>query len=82
MVLALLHRKFSLLAWDISTDQEEPWRRFLQELQELSGSRYQEYAESRRHPKGHRTRDRSGSEEAARRVLPRLLGVRVFVLGR
>jgi hypothetical protein len=46
MVLALLDRKASLLAWDISTDQEEPWRRF---LQELSGSRYQEYAESRRH---------------------------------
>jgi hypothetical protein len=35
-----------LLAWDVSADQEEPWRRF---LQELSGSRYDEYAESRRH---------------------------------
>ena len=35
----------SLLVWDVSADQEEPWRRF---LQELSGSRYKEYAESRR----------------------------------
>ena len=35
----------SLLAWDVTADQEEPWRRF---LQELSGSRYEEYAESRR----------------------------------
>ncbi len=34
-----------LLAWDVPPDQEEPWRRF---LQELSGSRYEEYAESRR----------------------------------
>src|SRR3712207_6598383 len=35
----------SLFAWQVSADQEEPWRRF---LQELSGSRYEEYAESRR----------------------------------
>jgi hypothetical protein len=35
----------SLFAWQISADQEEPWRRF---LQELSGSRFEEYAESRR----------------------------------
>ena len=34
-----------LLAWDVPPDQEEPWRRF---LQELSGSRYEEYAQSRR----------------------------------
>src|SRR5215210_560695 len=33
-----------LLAWDVPADQEEPWRRF---LQEISGSRYEEYAESR-----------------------------------
>ena len=33
------------MAWEVSADQEEPWRRF---LQELSGSRYEEYAESRR----------------------------------
>ena len=38
-------RRSALLAWEIPTDQEEPWRRF---LQELSGSRYEEYAESRR----------------------------------
>jgi hypothetical protein len=37
--------KTSLLAWEVTADQEEPWRRF---LQELSGSRYEEYAESRR----------------------------------
>jgi hypothetical protein len=35
----------SLLAWQVSADQEEPWRRF---LQELSGPRFEEYAESRR----------------------------------
>ena len=35
----------SLFACQISADQEEPWRRF---LQELSGSRFEEYAESRR----------------------------------
>ena len=36
----------SLLVWQVSADQEEPWRRF---LQELSGPRFEEYAESRRH---------------------------------
>jgi hypothetical protein len=35
----------SLFIWQVSADQEEPWRRF---LQELSGSRYEEYADSRR----------------------------------
>ena len=35
----------SLFACQISADQEEPWRRF---LQELSGSRLEEYAKSRR----------------------------------
>ena len=35
-----------LLAWDVPPDQEEPWRRF---LQELSDSRYEQYAQSRRH---------------------------------
>lgn len=35
----------SLFVWQVSADQEEPWRRF---LQELSGSRFEEYAESRR----------------------------------
>ena len=44
MVLAMVGR-VSLLAWDVTADQEEPWRRF---LQELSGSRYEEYAKSRR----------------------------------
>ena len=34
-----------LLAWDVPPDREEPWRRF---LQELSDSRYEEYAQSRR----------------------------------
>jgi hypothetical protein len=38
-------RRGLLLAWDVSPDQEEPWRRFLQELSE---SRYEEYARSRR----------------------------------
>jgi hypothetical protein len=42
----MVRRRSVLLAWDVSADQEEPWRRF---LQELSGSRYDEYAESRRH---------------------------------
>ena len=44
MVLAMVDRA-SLLAWDVTVDQEEPWRRF---LQELSGSRYEEYVQSRR----------------------------------
>jgi hypothetical protein len=35
----------SVLAWEVSADREEPWRRF---LQELSGPRRKEYAESRR----------------------------------
>ena len=35
----------SLLVWQVTADQEEPWRRF---LQELSGSRFEEYAASRR----------------------------------
>ena len=35
----------SLFVWQVPADQEEPWRRF---LQELSGSRFEEYAESRR----------------------------------
>ena len=34
----------SLLVWQVTADQEEPWRRF---LQELSSSRFEEYAESR-----------------------------------
>ena len=35
-----------LLVWDVPPDQEEPWRRF---LQELSDPRYEEYTQSRRH---------------------------------
>ena len=35
----------SLFVWQVSADQEEPWRRF---LQELSGPRFEEYAKSRR----------------------------------
>ncbi len=35
----------SLFVWQVSADQEEPWRRF---LQELSGSHFEEYAKSRR----------------------------------
>jgi hypothetical protein len=34
-----------LLVWHVLADQEEPWRRL---LQELSAYRYEEYAESRR----------------------------------
>jgi hypothetical protein len=37
--------KSLLLAWDVPADQEEPWRRF---LQEISGTRNEEYAQSRR----------------------------------
>ncbi len=44
MVLAMMG-KVTLLAWDVTADREESWRRF---LQELSGSRYEEYMESRR----------------------------------
>ena len=35
----------SLFVWQVTADQEEPWRRF---LQELLGSRFEEYVESRR----------------------------------
>jgi hypothetical protein len=35
-----------LLAWDVPPDQEEPWRRFLQELSDSPN--YEEYAQSRR----------------------------------
>jgi hypothetical protein len=35
----------SVIAWQVSAEQEEPWRRF---LQELSGPRFEEYAKSRR----------------------------------
>jgi hypothetical protein len=35
----------SLFVWQVSADQEEPWRRF---LQELSGPRFEEYVKSRR----------------------------------
>jgi hypothetical protein len=35
----------SLFVWQVSMDQEEPWRRF---LQELAGPRLEGYAESRR----------------------------------
>ena len=44
MIGAMVGRT-SLLVWDVPPDQEEPWRRF---LQELSGPRYEEYEESRR----------------------------------
>src|SRR5919112_4017781 len=36
-------RRSVLLSWDVSADQEEPWRRLLQELQEL-----QELSDARR----------------------------------
>ena len=35
----------SLYVWQVSVDEEEPWRRF---LQELAGPRLEGYAESRR----------------------------------
>ncbi len=35
----------SVLAWDVPADREEPWRRL---VQELSGPRHGEYAQSRR----------------------------------
>ncbi len=37
--------RVSLFAWQLSAEQEEPWRRF---LQELSGPRFEEWAKSRR----------------------------------
>jgi hypothetical protein len=37
--------RVSLFAWQVPGDRKEPWRRF---LQELPGSRHEEYAESRR----------------------------------
>src|ERR687889_1006887 len=38
-------RRSVLLSWDVSADQEEPWRRLLQELQELSDARREEEEE-------------------------------------
>jgi hypothetical protein len=35
----------SLFVWQVSPDQEEPWRRF---LQELTGPRFEEYVKMRR----------------------------------
>ena len=37
-----------MLAWDVSADQEEPWRRLLQELSEARREEEEEYVESRR----------------------------------
>jgi hypothetical protein len=39
-------RRSWLLAWEVSADQEEPWRRLLQELSDAR--REEEYVESRR----------------------------------
>ena len=44
MVPAMVGRA-SVLAWKVPADREEPWRRF---LQEISGPRRVEYANSRR----------------------------------
>src|SRR4051812_3913281 len=45
MVVATVDRTL-LLAWDVSADQEQPWRRLLQELSDAR--RKEEYVESRR----------------------------------
>jgi hypothetical protein len=45
MVVATVGRTL-LLAWDVSADREEPWRRLLQELS--YGRREEEYMDSRR----------------------------------
>jgi hypothetical protein len=44
-VIGAMVGRTSLLVWDVQPDWEDPWRRF---LQELSGPRYEEYAQSRR----------------------------------
>jgi hypothetical protein len=44
-VIGAMVGRTSLLVWDVPPDREEPWRRF---LQELSGPRYKEYAQTRR----------------------------------
>ena len=44
MVPAMASRA-ALLACNVSADQEEPWRRF---LQKLSGTRHEEYVDSKR----------------------------------
>jgi hypothetical protein len=46
MVVAVVSRTL-LLVWDVSADQEEPWRRLLQELTEARQEE-EEYVESRR----------------------------------
>ena len=46
MVVATVGRTALLLAWDVSADQEEPWRRLMQELS--YAPREDEYVQSRR----------------------------------
>ena len=41
-------RRSLLLACDISAEQEEPWRRLLQELSDAGRKEKEEYVESRR----------------------------------
>ena len=46
VVVAMVGRSLLLLAWEVSADQEEPWRRLLQELSDAR--REEEYVQSRR----------------------------------
>ena len=46
MVLALVGGRILRLAWEVSADQEEPWRRLVQELSYARGE--EEYLRSRR----------------------------------
>src|SRR3954454_6270932 len=47
MVVAVVSRTL-LLVWDVSADQEEPWRRLLQELSDARWEEEEEYVGSRR----------------------------------
>src|SRR5919107_3696872 len=49
-------RRSVLLSWEVSADQEEPWRRLLQELQELSDARREEEEEEEEEYVGSRRR--------------------------
>jgi hypothetical protein len=47
VVVAMVGRSL-LLAWDVSADPEEPWRRLLQDLSDARREEEEEYVESRR----------------------------------
>ena len=48
VVVAKVGRSLLLLAWEVSADQEEPWRRLLQKISDARRAREEVYVQSRR----------------------------------